>query len=265
MACDLRDLQLTEYEILCCFADFCDKNSLEYNIHYGTLLGAIRHDGFIPWDDDVDVLMDYKSYKKFIKLYRKNPVAGFDLSWIDKQKDFPYLFAKLRKDGTHMPEESVKNLDVHNGVWIDIFYFIRRSKNPLFAKLQIKLYNLFIHIGDGLTEWSKNKDSHIRSDLKLKLFSIIPHSLITLFRRLLLGIVSLLSSKNSDKAIVSWWTTPRTVSTPVSYLRPLTSHKFEGREFSIPSNYDDFLKYTYGDYMTPVPRSPHVNFDNIIL
>ena len=265
MACNLRDLQLAEYEILCCFADFCDKNSLEYSIHYGTLLGAVRHDGFIPWDDDVDVIMDYRSYKKFIKLYRKNPVKGFNLSWIDKQKDFPFSFAKLRKDETSMPEDSVKYLDIHNGVWIDIFYFIKRSKNPSIAKLQVKLYDYFTRVGGGLLEWSRNKDSSVRKDLKFKIFNILPHSLINFFRRTLLGLVSLLGSKNSDRAIISWWVTPRTQNTPISYLRPLTSHKFEDRELPIPENYDDFLTFTYGDYMTPVTRLSHVELDNIIL
>jgi lipopolysaccharide cholinephosphotransferase len=65
---DLRRLQLTELQILKDIANFCDSNGINYFLYGGTLIGAARHQGFIPWDDDIDIWMDYKSYKKFLKL-----------------------------------------------------------------------------------------------------------------------------------------------------------------------------------------------------
>ena len=73
----LRDLQLTELEILKVVHKFCEKNDIKYSLYAGTALGAVRHKGFIPWDDDVDIVMTRDEFEKFCLKWKQNPVEGY--------------------------------------------------------------------------------------------------------------------------------------------------------------------------------------------
>ena len=73
----LKQLQKVELEILKDFHDFCIKNNIKYSLYAGTALGAVRHKGFIPWDDDVDVVMTPENYSKFVKCWYDNPINGY--------------------------------------------------------------------------------------------------------------------------------------------------------------------------------------------
>ena len=113
--CNLSEIKKIELDILRAFRSFCEKNSLRYFLAYGTLLGAVRHGGFIPWDDDIDVAMPRTDYERFLKEFRDERYEVYDLS----KKGYFYPFAKLCDTTTVLIEEmSVKN---SIGVYIDIF------------------------------------------------------------------------------------------------------------------------------------------------
>ena len=91
----LREIQLAELEILIEFDRICKLHNLKYSLAAGTLLGAIRHKGFIPWDDDIDVCMPRPDYEKFIELFRSSVnTAKFDMS-SDRGAQAPYPFVKM--------------------------------------------------------------------------------------------------------------------------------------------------------------------------
>ena len=90
---DLKDVQEISYEILKEFKDFCNTNGLRYYLAYGTLIGAIRHKGFIPWDDDIDVFMPRPDYEKLLQLYTDN--ANYQLYSPRKQKNYYCCYMKL--------------------------------------------------------------------------------------------------------------------------------------------------------------------------
>ena len=131
----LRKLQLTELSILADFADFCDENEITYFLSGGTLLGAVRHKGFIPWDDDVDVMMPYSEYVKFLELAEKK---------LDKQKyflqtadqDFGWYrnYARLRLNNTTMMKPDYRYTHMHQGIYIDIFPLIEVDPGADFKK-----------------------------------------------------------------------------------------------------------------------------------
>ena len=94
----LRKLQLTQLEILKEVDDFCSKNNIRYSIAYGTILGAVRHGGFIPWDDDLDICMPRADYDKFISLWKDTD--AYSLQNRDTNLDFTQSFTKIRKRNT---------------------------------------------------------------------------------------------------------------------------------------------------------------------
>ena len=92
----IRQIQLLEKEILLKFAFFCDQNNLNYTLVGGTLLGAVRHSGFIPWDDDIDVAMPRLDYEKFLRLSKEKRIAqGLSVISGDYDDDFSLPFSKI--------------------------------------------------------------------------------------------------------------------------------------------------------------------------
>lgn len=134
---DIKDVQRLELEILLEFDRICKKHGMKYQLYAGTLIGAIRHEGFIPWDDDIDVCMLRSEYDKFlswveIELNNKYFFQTYktDLNYINK-------FAKIRRNGTLFVEKSVKDLEIHHGVYIDIFALDNIELKTLKGKWQI--------------------------------------------------------------------------------------------------------------------------------
>ncbi len=117
---EIKPLQKKLLEILNYFDAFCREHGIEYYIHSGTILGAIRHKGFIPWDDDVDVILTQDNYDKFVKLYREfGDEKKYHLQ-IFFESTQESVFAKLRANNTTFIEENVKHKKIHHGVFIDI-------------------------------------------------------------------------------------------------------------------------------------------------
>lgn len=118
---NLRELQLAELDILKEFVRICDKHKLLYYLGWGSCLGAVRHNGFIPWDDDIDVLMPYEDFKKFKEICKNELDSKYFYQDMDTDSDFFYSFAKLRANDTTFMLEAFSKIDIHWGINIDIF------------------------------------------------------------------------------------------------------------------------------------------------
>ena len=117
----LRKLQLRLLSMLKEFDEFCSKNDIKYTLEGGTALGAYRHKGFIPWDDDVDIAMDIKEYRKFCRLFKEHPTENLRLQIHETDPLYLYGFAKIR-DANSVFHESGKNIIYkENGCFIDVF------------------------------------------------------------------------------------------------------------------------------------------------
>ena len=117
----LRDLQLMEKDILKRFAQYCHENGLRYTLLGGTLLGAVRHSGFIPWDDDIDVAMPRPDYNRFLDLTKVKKISGdLDVLSGDNSKDFSLPFAKVINNKTSIIEESKTHESEGSALWIDV-------------------------------------------------------------------------------------------------------------------------------------------------
>ena len=120
----LRELQMVENNILKKFSQFCDENHLNYTLLGGTLLGAVRHKGFIPWDDDIDVGMPRPDYDKFLQLV-KNECISEELNIVagDEDDNFSLPFAKILNKNTKIIEDCKTHENEANSVWIDVMPF----------------------------------------------------------------------------------------------------------------------------------------------
>lgn len=117
----IREIQLIQAEALKDFHDFCEANNLTYIGYAGTVIGAVRHKGFIPWDDDADVLMPREDYEKFIKLGARALGDKYFVQNTFTDYDYPHHFTRIRTEDTLMVQERFKDYNIHQGVFIDVF------------------------------------------------------------------------------------------------------------------------------------------------
>ena len=140
---NLRALQLKLLEIVKYFDKLCHENDIEYYVIFGSCLGAVRHQGFIPWDDDFDVGMTYENYQKFVKVCEtKLDKTKYFLQTPDNEPNYYLSFAKLRDITTTLVEEGNKDKDITYGVYIDIFPFVGVPDNK-FKRSILKINRAF--------------------------------------------------------------------------------------------------------------------------
>lgn len=116
-----NDLKLCELNILDCFISLCEKYNLRYFLVGGSCLGAVRHKGFIPWDDDIDVAMPRADYDKFIDIAQENLPENLFLQCSKTEPDYRLDFAKIRNTNTTFIESASKNLNINKGIYMDVF------------------------------------------------------------------------------------------------------------------------------------------------
>lgn len=117
----LRQLQLTQLEMLKLFDKICQEHGIAYSLYAGTLLGAVRHKGFIPWDDDLDVCMSRKNYDRFLKVWEETKHDGYLLQNKENSPAFSQSFSKIRKEHSTFLQSEKEAGCYHTGIFIDIF------------------------------------------------------------------------------------------------------------------------------------------------
>lgn len=130
----LKKLQEVESDILFEFDKFCSDHNLTYSLYAGTALGAVRHQGFIPWDDDIDVCMLRADYDKFIALWEEEHVKGYYLQ-NPADESCTINHAKIRKNNTILASKEELKLPGHHGIWIDVFAIDKIPTNKIKRKL----------------------------------------------------------------------------------------------------------------------------------
>lgn len=237
-----RKLQLKILDIVKDIDKLCRENNIEYYILYGSALGAIRHKGFIPWDDDFDIGMTYDNYKKFLSICEKKfDKNKYYVQTYEKEKNYYLSFTKIRNITTTLIEESNKNIDIIRSVYVDVFPLVGVPNNK-FKENILKINRSFMI----------SANSNIINN---KLLSGIFKVILKIFGR---------------KKILNY-TTKRCFKYKVSesdYLVSVadgdgyTQNKFKKEVFGkpkyvpfedtmlpVPEDADTYLKNTYGDYM----------------
>lgn len=239
----VRERQLELLEMLKEVDAFLTSNGIKYSLCAGTLLGAVRHDGFIPWDDDIDIMVDRENYTKILKLFEtKKEETRFVLNkilWIYRIQD--------KNDDTN----SLKTPT------IDIFVFDNCPNGKIKRKFKLLLMKLL----QGM----------IKTDLDYKKFSFgykvclwTTHVIGKLFTknfkfRMYDRAARIGNKKDSDK-LGSYFSPFNNLKLLYSktLMKEIVRHKFEDVEMPIPAEYDSYLTAQYGDYMTPPKESDRV-------
>lgn len=158
---DLQSLQDVQRTILNEFAAFCTKHEIPYQLYAGTLLGAVRHEGVIPWDDDIDVCMFRKDYERLLSVWKNNPQDSCFLQTYETDPEYMHTFARLRKNDTKLVQGVYEDVNMHNGIFIDIFPLDNVSPDTAKGELQRMLseilYKLKMFKIKKMCAVSKNK------------------------------------------------------------------------------------------------------------
>ena len=263
----MRELQLSEItkkqvQILDVVVDFCDKNDIKYFICSGTLIGAVRHKGYIPWDDDIDLMMLRADYEKLISTFNH---PDYTLFHYKRTPEYYYSFIKVSDNATKLVEFGMPEI-LNMGVNIDIFPVDNISSNRLKQKslyFRKRLFEVLVAFNCNLLV-GRYKNSGLLK--KIIAYSIAP-------------IVKMLSplrysTKKVDELAQSYSSVNNDLKARIvhgygikevykkSVFQNVTAIEFEGKLYNAPIDYHEYLTVLFGDYMQFPPIEQQVSNHN---
>lgn len=263
----LKETQNIELEIMKKIHDYCDKHGLLYCITYGTLIGAVRHKGFIPWDNDIDIIMPRPDYEKLLQLVKTNPI-GENIECVHYTTDQKYHYQVIRicDMNTTVKPTYIREQPEKMGVWVDIFPADGVPESIFekpFSQLLLKFYR-WVQLADiyaiPLSKVkNKNFKSTIRNILKNLVHLILP------------GKNNVHEYKVDKYATRFSYDNHQKVADIIERQKPLwLTHDdfnnrvlldFENYKFYAPKNWDNYLNRYYGDYMEMPPVKDRMTHD----
>lgn len=254
-------LQSMQLEILHQFDQYCTAHALTYFLYAGTLIGAIRHKGFIPWDDDIDVMMPRPDYEKLRTLVQTEPVSEtLELRTAQTHTGHNAPFFKLADSRTDGHEDYLRS-DIHCGVWIDIFPVDGLPADPAereaFIASQEERQRLLRYACRPCTfTWNP-----LRMAKRLYLHLRYRH---LDYREIAIQMdeaAQAYAYDASDAICISVFDA-KTRSFPRAWFDETIRVPFAQYAFAAPARYDEVLTYMYGDYMTPPPAEQQIAHHN---
>lgn len=263
----LKRLQQTLLEIIDDIDYVCKKYNLTYNLGGGSALGAIRHDGFIPWDDDLDINIPREDYKKFCKVFLEEFSDKYWLHTPENTKDYGLAFARVRKKGTIFRSREDVNNTEEAGVYIDVF-IIENTYDFILMRYLHGILSLICGFLLSCRNFYKNRQFYlnmVKDNKKIKR-AFKAKVCIGFF----LSWISIDMMTNIWNKVNSMCKNNKSkyVTVPVgrnhffgeTYEREkfckTILHKFEdeNRQLPICIDYDAYLRHMYGDYMKIPPK-----------
>lgn len=238
----LREIQLYKLKMLKDVTRICRKHEIKYYLYGGTLLGAVRHKGFIPWDDDVDIALFWDDYCKLMKIMKRELSNKYFIQNAYTEKKYPLTFTQIRVNGTTSMPIKESGVDMHWGICIDIFPLIRVFSNPTLFSIQSR----FLMIGQFLLLKDYYLNKKVELSWKLKLLFAIPNKL----RHLIYYMILMLFAKQPipEKYVSAYCSAKLNKDLNYQDWMETINITFEDTDFLCPKNYDRVLKKMYGSY-----------------
>ena len=255
----LRECQLVQLKILHAVDEICRRHGLRYFLHGGTLLGAMRHNGFIPWDDDLDVGMPIADFRKFVRIARKELPAGLALQEAGDAPHISIPFLKIRDTGTFYCEVGQHMLASDpSGIYIDVFPFEKMPKAPL--SVQHVLMRM-ISSPWMRQRWLLAKASdHVLLSPLFSLAAIACWAAHGIGRLVFSAIRMVLPCEDYFLILEKGDPCPF----KIAWFEPFSKHVFEDAEFSIPADADACLRASYGDWHKVPPPEERPSHARIV-
>ena len=256
----MRDVQLSALEILKYVAEICEKEKIRYALAYGTLLGAVRHKGFIPWDDDIDIIVPRPDYERLLSFFEQNNTGPFVAMNMKTTKDYPYMITRIVDTRYKLKVKNEKDFGL--GTFIDVYvldgvgntyeegckYISNTCKYPRLIFLATRRYYHF-----GTTK------GFLKRLIKLPAFCFAKLLGKDFFVKRLMKIVDTSSyEKKQFVGCAVWNERPFWGVFDKKYVEDTILAPFEDCQFRIPRDYDGILKLWYGDYMKLPPEKDRV-------
>ena len=250
----LKHLQEVSVKILKYLIKICEKNNLTYFLYGGTLIGAVRHQGFVPWDDDIDVIMFREDFEKLNEILEKNIDDKYRFMNVLNDESYHYTWGRLLLKNTLFKEWWADQVDYTPNIFIDIFILDNIPNN----KFKRFIHRWTCYLLNMLSSYSlikQENDSKIKRIIQHTVYytiKILPISPYSIKKRC---VKSFTKYQNENCEEVCDF--PSSGIMPISFKTdwfPLKKVKFEDIEVNIPNNYDKILKMEYGEYMELPPE-----------
>ena len=266
----LQEVSLTIYKR---YKEICEKYGLRYFGIGGTCIGAIRHGGFIPWDDDLDVAMPYSDMLRFIEVSKTEFGEEYELyNPIENMKQ-PYIFIKMCKKNTTCIHEYVcHSPEDYFGIFIDIFPIFGMPKESM-AQIRVqRMHDMYLRL-NFITHGSFSNQHTILGKLAWLMLYPFKERMINSFywTRKIIGEFSVYPFENSDKILFAWRLMRKKegdyYNSVFEYddFKTYIEMKFEDTMMRVPVGYDRYLTEDFGDYMTMPPIEKRVPAHRLVV
>jgi len=248
----LAKIQQQVNEILFVIDRFCTEKDIPYYLFYGTALGAVRHGGFIPWDDDADLVMFRADYERFREEWLRDPQEGYFFQDVKTDPGYRLKITKIRKNNTAFVEPQMKDDQMHHGLFVDIFVLDDYVKNP-FLRRVTEYITMF--------DYNAYRNYRPESGMRKYLYPITNRIFKgeKVFRFWMDKVFPKLKKDETMCSDIASFTHSHRYDFKRAWFGNGKRLFYDGMLLNLPENTHEPLRVCYGDYMTPPPPEKQVS------
>ena len=261
---DLQRLHTVLYQILAEIDRVCKKHNIPYFIQGGSAIGAFYNKGVVPWDDDVDVGMTRENYNRFLEVAPAELGEEYFLEWFGTEPNTPFYFAKVKMNNTLFVEQIWRNMDIHHGIFVDIFPYDRIPDNPLLEKLHRAEAKFWINcfMAKKVWLWRHCGKCEIDKPLPKSWISCAAIRLVTSFLsrqaiyRTMNKVLGRYNSCNTKYVNIVRMPKDQILR---ENIENSVNTEFGGMMVSLPRNVEEYLRHHYPNLRPVLPKEEQIN------